>query len=96
MCVELSYERDEGVAIAVAVGPLTVKVTVRQNEAEMSPKVEVEGYLGTLHFLLSPHQLGLLQEIAESLVAQGECGWRCVFMCVHVCVLMLSSWFWCV
>lgn len=55
-------------------GKLTVKVTIRQGEVESGPpRVEVDGFLGTLHLLLSPQQLHLLLEIAESLeAAQGN------------------------
>ena len=58
--------------MAVAVGTLTVKITIRQAEVESGPpRVEVDGFLGTVHVLLSPQQLHLLQEIIESLAAQG-------------------------
>lgn len=61
------------VPIAVTAGEMTLKVTIRQAaEAGTAPKVEVDGFLGTLHLLLSPQQLNVLQELAESLVLQGR------------------------
>lgn len=60
-----------GVPIAVAGGKLTLKITIKQNEMVPGPKVEVAGFLGTLHLLLSPQQLSMLQEIAEGVAAQG-------------------------
>lgn len=61
-----------GVPVAVAGGQLTLKVTVRQSEVDAAPKLEVEGFLGTLHLLLSPHQLSLLQEMVAGIAAQGS------------------------
>ena len=58
--------------IAMAGGKMTLRVTLRHTETEMAPKVEVDGFLGTLHFLLSPQQLNLLRQIAEGLAAQGK------------------------
>lgn len=82
VCVESGQESypstADGVPIAVAVGKLTVKVTIRQAEADAVPRVEVDGFLGTVHLLLSPQQLHTMQEIAKSLVTQGSNGpWGC-------------------
>jgi hypothetical protein len=69
---EASAAAATGISIAIATGKLTLKVTIRQAEADSSPRVEVDGFLGTLHILLSPQQLHMLQDIAESLAAQGN------------------------
>ena len=61
-----------GVAIAVAGGHITLKVTLKQSDEGSAPKLEVEGSLGMLHVLLSPHQLGVLQDMAEGIAAQGS------------------------
>ena len=60
-----------GVAIAMASGQITLKVTLKQSDEGSVPKLEVEGTLGMLHVLLSPHQLGVLKDMAEGIAAQG-------------------------
>lgn len=57
--------------MAVASGKITVKVTLKQCEEGSTPKLEVDASLGILHVLLSPHQLGLLQDMVEGIAAQG-------------------------
>lgn len=57
--------------LAVAGGKVTVKVTLKQTDSDVGPKVEVEGFLGSLHLLLSPHQLNLLQEMVQGITLQG-------------------------
>ena len=81
-CAGSCYESSAGVPIAKVTGKLTLKVTLRQAENEMAPKVTVEGFLGTLHVLLSPRQLSILREIAEGMAAQGVCVCVCVCVCV--------------
>ncbi len=60
------------VPVAKAGGKLSLKVTIKQNDSVPGPKMEVSGFLGSLHFLLSPHQLKILREMASDIASQGE------------------------
>ena len=43
-----------GVPIATANGQLSVNVKIKPNESERGPKLEVNGFLGSLRLLISP------------------------------------------
>ena len=58
--------------MAVAGGKFSLKVTIKQNESEPGPRLEVDGFLGTLHFLFTPQQIRLFQEMATDIVSQGD------------------------
>lgn len=60
-----------GVPVAMAGGKLTLKVTIKQTEGVPGPKLEVDGFLGSLHVLLSPQQLGLLLQMARDVAGRG-------------------------
>ena len=68
----------ESVPIAVAGGKLSVTVTIKQSDQVPGPKLRVEGFLGSLHVLLSPQQLGSLLQLAKEVAEQSES------VCVHV------------
>ena len=68
----MSLPQCHGVPIAMAGGRLSVKVKIKQNENESGPKLEVDGYLSSLHVLLSPQQLAMLLEMASGLTSQGQ------------------------
>ena len=53
--------------IATAGGQLSAKVRVKQNDSEPGPKLEVDVFLGSLHVLLSPQQLGRLIELLNGM-----------------------------
>ena len=59
--------------MAVSGGKLTVKVTIKQSEDVPGPTLAVEGFLGSLHLLLSPHKLGMLLQMAKDSFGQGQC-----------------------
>ncbi|XP_064403938.1 autophagy-related protein 2 homolog B-like isoform X2 [Halichondria panicea] len=67
----MSLPQCHGVPIAMAGGRLSVKVKIKQSENESGPKLEVDGYLSSLHVLLSPQQLAMLLEMASGLTSQG-------------------------
>ncbi len=68
----ISLPQCHGVPIAMAGGRLSVKVKIKQSESEAGPKLEVDGYLSSLHMLLSPQQLAMLLEMATGLSSQGQ------------------------
>ena len=70
-----------GVPIATANGQLSVNVKIKQNESEPGPKLEVNGFLGSLHLLISPQQMSMLLEMATGITSQGMCVCHC--MCVQ-------------
>ena len=72
-----------GVPIATASGQISVNVKIKQNESEPGPKLEVNGFLGSLHLLISPQQMSMLLDMATGITSQG------VYMChcVH-CMYM--------
>ena len=59
------------VPIAMASGELSVRVRIKQVDSEPGPKLEVDGFLGSLHLLLSPQQLSMLLELAHGMGHQG-------------------------
>ena len=74
-CYEDSLEslgESQGVPIALASGELSVRVKIRQSDAVQGPKLEVEGFLGSIHLLLSPQQLQILIEMVNGIASQGE------------------------
>ena len=80
----------ESVPIAIAGGKLTVTVTIKQNDQVSGPKLNVEGFLGSLHLLLSPQQLGSLLQLAREVAAQSRWNILCIFIhalyIIHVSV----------
>ena len=67
-----STEDSQGVPVAMASGELSVRVKIKQSETLPGPKLEVEGVLGSLHFLLSPQQLQMLIEMASGIASIGK------------------------
>ncbi|XP_021494042.1 autophagy-related protein 2 homolog A isoform X1 [Meriones unguiculatus] len=62
--------------IGSCTGYMELMVKLKQNEAFPGPKLEVSGQLGSLHLLLTPHQLQQLQKLlsAISLADPGGLG----------------------
>ena len=61
-----------GIPIAKASGQVTVRVRLKQNEAVPGPKLEVDGFLGSLHLLFSPQQLNMLVEMTSGILSEGK------------------------
>lgn len=57
--------------IAFASRDVTVRVKINQSETLPGPKLEVEGFVGSLHLLLSPQQLSMLLEMATGIANKG-------------------------
>ena len=68
-------EDSHGVPIAFASRDVTVKVKINQSETLPGPKLEVEGFVGSLHLLISPQQLSMLLEMATGIANKGTDGW---------------------
>ena len=68
-------EDSHGVPIAFASRDVTVKVKINQSETLPGPKLEVEGFIGSLHLLISPQQLSMLLEMATGIANKGTDGW---------------------
>ena len=62
-----------GITVAKASGQVTVRVKLKQNEAVVGPKLEVDGFLGSLHLLFSPQQLSMLLEMTSGILNEGMC-----------------------
>ena len=60
-----------GIPVAKASGQVTVRVKLKQNEAVAGPKLEVDGFLGSLHLLFSPQQLSMLLEMTSGILNEG-------------------------
>ena len=60
-----------GIPVAKASGQVTVRVKLKQNEAVVGPKLEVDGFLGSLHLLFSPQQLSMLLEMTSGILNEG-------------------------
>ena len=52
-----------------------MKVKINQSETLPGPKLEVEGFIGSLHLLISPQQLSMLLEMATGIANKGTDGW---------------------
>ena len=61
-----------GVPVAKASGQVTVRVKLKQNENVVGPKLEVDGFLGSLHLLFSPQQLSMLLEMSNGILNEGK------------------------
>ena len=61
-----------GVPVAKASGQVIVRVKLKQNEAVGGPKLEVDGFLGSLHLLFSPQQLSMLLEMTSGILNEGK------------------------
>ena len=71
-----AFSRESGgVPVGVVGGPITLRVTVKQSDGGSGPKLDIDASLGMLHVLLSPHQLWLLQDMAQGIAAQGALCW---------------------
>ena len=68
-----------GVPVAKASGQVTVKVKLKQNEAAVGPKLDVDGFLGSLHLLFSPQQLSMLLEMTSGILNEGTCTCKTVY-----------------
>lgn len=75
----------------MAGGKLTLKVTIKQNEEEPGIKLEMEGFLGTLHLLLSPSQLSLLREMAADLAQCQFSSFKVLTTYVMHCYLIAAG-----
>ena len=64
-------EDSYGVPIARASRDVIVKVKVKQSESLPGPKLEVEGFVGSLHLLISPQQLSMLLEMVTGISNKG-------------------------
>ncbi|XP_028626860.1 autophagy-related protein 2 homolog A isoform X2 [Grammomys surdaster] len=53
--------------IGSCTGSMELTVKLKQNEAFPGPKLEVSGQLGSLHVLLTPHQLQQLQKLLSAI-----------------------------
>ncbi len=56
----------------MANGDVDVKVKICQSDSLPGPKLEVEGVLGSVHILLSPHQIRVLTEMATGIATTGK------------------------
>ena len=60
-----------GIPVAKASGQVNVRVKLKQNETVGGPKLEVDGFLGSLHLLFSPQQLSMLMEMISGILNEG-------------------------
>ena len=72
-------EDSHGVPIAFASRDVTVRVKINQSETLPGPKLEVEGFVGSLYPLLLPQQLSMLLEMATGIANKGT---RCMKDCI--------------
>lgn len=60
-----------GIPVACAGGDVTVKVKIRTNDFASKPKLDIEVFVGVVHFLLSPQQLHTLTEMCVGLAGSA-------------------------
>ena len=80
-----------GVPVAKASGQVTVKVKLKQNETVPGPKLEVDGFLGSLHLLFSPQQLSMLIEMANGILSEGMYMYMYSVCILHACTRVYYS-----
>ncbi|XP_077993352.1 autophagy-related protein 2 homolog A-like [Glandiceps talaboti] len=65
-------EHSEPIKIAGFAGRQEIQLKIKQNDGIPGPKVEIESYLGSINFFLSPNQVNLLQELVHGILSPAS------------------------
>ncbi|XP_077866099.1 autophagy-related protein 2 homolog B-like [Saccoglossus kowalevskii] len=70
--IHRQIEHGDPIKIASFAGRQEIKLKIKQNDRVTGPKVEIESFLGSINFFLSPRQVHLLLELAHGIASPSS------------------------